>query len=65
MAGNASGVNDGACALVIASEGAAARHGNLLELRARGEVSVTRLHSVWMGRPVVLASLPERRYEAP
>lgn len=32
-AGNASGVNDGACALLIASEGAAARHG--LTPRAR------------------------------
>jgi len=32
-AGNASGVNDGACALLLASEAAAARHG--LQLRAR------------------------------
>ena len=32
-AGNASGVNDGACALIVASEKAAARHG--LEPRAR------------------------------
>jgi len=32
-AGNASGVNDGACALILASEGAAARHG--LAPRAR------------------------------
>ena len=32
-AGNASGVNDGACALIVASEAAAARHG--LEPRAR------------------------------
>jgi acetyl-CoA acetyltransferase family protein len=32
-AGNASGVNDGACALVLASEAAAKRHG--LKLRAR------------------------------
>lgn len=32
-AGNASGVNDGACALILASEAAAARHG--LTLRAR------------------------------
>lgn len=32
-AGNASGVNDGACAMVLASEGAAARHG--LKPRAR------------------------------
>ena len=32
-AGNASGVNDGACALLLASEGAAARHG--LQPRAR------------------------------
>jgi len=32
-AGNASGVNDGACALIIASEAAAARHG--LEPKAR------------------------------
>ncbi len=32
-AGNASGVNDGACALLLASEAAAARHG--LELKAR------------------------------
>jgi acetyl-CoA C-acetyltransferase len=33
-AGNASGVNDGACALLLASEAAAARHG----LKARGRV---------------------------
>lgn len=32
-AGNASGVNDGSCALLLASEGAAAKHG--LKLRAR------------------------------
>jgi acetyl-CoA acyltransferase len=34
-AGNASGVNDGACALLLASEGAAARHG----LTPRGRIA--------------------------
>jgi 3-oxoadipyl-CoA thiolase len=35
-AGNASGVNDGACALVLASEGAAGRHGLVARARVVG-----------------------------